>query len=100
MSFIDNDPPKHTSIGDLRHPERLSIHNVGSNRRGLISRLIEPYFVAYTCEQLRAVILMHEKPIQGHMSRKEYKKHLEQVERINQFLEQEKLNKQKDEKSL
>ena len=62
--------------------------------------MIEPYFVAYTCEQLRAVILMHEKPIQGHMSRKEYKKHLEQVERINQFLEQEKLNKQNDEKSL
>jgi len=99
MSF-DNHPPRHTSVGDLRHPERFSIYNVGNNRRGLISRLLYPYFVALTMQELRAIILMKEKPIQGHLSRKRYKMHLAQKERIKQFLEQEKLNKEIQEQSL
>ena len=99
MSF-DNHPPKHASVGDLRHPERLSIYNVGNNRRGLISRLLYPYFVAITMEELRAIILMKEKPIQGLLSRKQYKMHLEQKQRIKQFLEQEKLEKENKEQSL
>ena len=97
---IDNHPPKHSSVGDLRHPERLSIYNVGNNRRGLISRLLYPYFVALNMEELRTIILMKEKPIQGHLSRKRYKMHLEQKERIEQFLEQEKLEKENKEQSL
>lgn len=97
---VDNHPPKHASVGDLRHPERLSIYNVGNTRRGLISRLLYPYFVALTVQELRAIILMKEKPIQGHLSRKQYKMHLEQMERVKQFLEQEKLEKENKEKSL
>ena len=99
MSF-DNHPPKHASIGDLRHPERCSIYNVGNNRRGLISRMLYPYFVALTMEELRAIILMKEKPIQGYLTRKQYKMHLAQKERIKQFLEQEKANKENKEQSL
>ena len=100
MSFVDNDPPKLASISDLNNPKRLSIYNVGNNRRGLISRLLEPYFISYNLQELRAVILMGEKPIQGNLSRKQYKKHLEQRERIKQFLEQERLEKENKEKSL
>ena len=100
MSFVDNNPPKHKSVRELRHPEELSIYHVGNNRRSLISRLLYPYFVALTMEELRAIILMGEKPIKGYLSRKEYKKHLEQVERINAFLEQKKLEKQNKEQSL
>ena len=99
MSF-DNHPPRHTNVGDLRHPERLSIYNVGNNRRGLISRMLYPYFVALTMQELRAIILMKEKPIQGLLSRKQYKMHLAQQERIKQFLEQEKLEKENKEKLL
>ncbi|MFQ6723929.1 MAG: hypothetical protein ACLRFE_01160 [Clostridia bacterium] len=99
MSY-DNHPPRHNSIGELRHPERLSIYNVGSNRRGLISRLLYPYFVALTMQELRTIILMKEKPIQGLLSRKQYKMHLAQKERIKQFLEKEKLEKENKEKSL
>ena len=43
---------------------------------------------------------MKEKPIQGLLSRKQYKMHLAQKERIKQFLEQEKLEKENKEKSL
>ena len=99
MSF-DNHPPRHTSVRELRHPEELSIYHVGNNRRSLISRLLYPYFVALTMEELRAIILMKEKPIKGLLSRKEYKKHLAQKERIKNFLEAERLSKEKQEKSL
>ena len=51
-------------------------------------------------QELRAIILMKEKPITGYLTRKEYKKHLAQRERIEQFLEQEKLDKQNNEKLL
>lgn len=100
MSFVDNDPPKHTSIGDLRHPERLSIYNVGNNRRGLIHRLIYPHFNAYNMQELRSIILMKEKPITGYLTRKRYKMLLAQRERIEKFLEQEKLEKENKEQSL
>ena len=51
-------------------------------------------------EELRAIILMKEKPIQGYLTRKQYKMHLAQKERIKQFLEQEKLNKKNKDQSL
>lgn len=96
MSF-DNHPPKHASVGDLRHPERLFVH---SGRRSLIHKILYPYFSAYTCKDLGALILMREKPITGYMSRKQYKMHLVQMERIKQFLEQEKLEKENKEQAL
>ncbi|MBQ7797640.1 MAG: hypothetical protein IJ371_00770, partial [Clostridia bacterium] len=62
--------------------------------------LIYPHFNAYNMQELRAVILMKEKTITGYLTRKEYKKLLAQRERIKNFIEQEKLNKEHKEQSL
>ena len=99
MSNIDNHPPRHASAYHLSNPDSLNIYRQGS-KRGLIHRLIYPHFNAYNMQELRAIILMKEKPITGYLTRKEYKKLLAQRERIEIFLEQEKSNKQNNEKSV
>ena len=99
MSFVDDHPPRHTSVHNFKNPDSLNIYRQGS-KRGLIHRLIYPHFNAYTIQELRAIILMKERPITGYLTRKEYKKCLAQRERIEQFLEQEKLNKENKEQSL
>lgn len=96
---VDNHPPRHTSVHNFKNPDSLNIYRQGSTR-GLIHRLIYPHFNAYTIVELRAIILMKEKPITGYLTRKEYKNCLAQRERIEQFLEQEKLEKENKEKSL
>ena len=98
MSF-DNDPPKHKSVRELHHPEELYI-NAHASHRSLIHKLLYPYYNAYTMEERKALILMHEKPVTGYLSRKEYKQYLAQKERIDKFLEQEKLHKESKEQSL
>jgi hypothetical protein len=92
MSFVDNHPPRHNNIGNFVREQNKSKYH-----KGLIAKLIcGNHYTVYTCQELRAVILMKEKPITGYLSHKQYKMHLEQKERIKQFLEQEKLEKNKE----
>ncbi len=97
--YIDNDPPKHKSVRELHNLEELYI-NQSSTSRSLIHKLLYPYYNAYNMEERKALILMKEKPITGYLSRKEYKQYLAQKERIDKFLEQEKLRKESKEQSL
>ena len=96
---VDNHPPRHTSVHNFKNPDSLNIYRQGS-KRSLIHRLIYPHFNAYNIQELKAIILMKEKPITGYLTRKEYKLCLAQQERIKQFLEQEKSNKENYEKPL
>ena len=102
---VDNHPPRHTSVHNFKNPDSLNIYRQGS-KRSLIHKLIYPYFNAYSIQELRAIILMKEKPITGYLTRKEYKKLLAQRERIEEYLaienhlSQEQLNNNNTENSL
>lgn len=97
MSFVDNDPPKHLSMREVYKYQRPQLEG---NKR-LISKLIlGHHYTVYSTDELRVLISWNQHPICGWLTRKGYKKHLEQKQRVRQFLEQEKLEKQNKEKSL
>ena len=92
MGNFDDHPPRHASVGDLTHPDRLNIY-----RQGGKSSFLDYFFgsrrVYFTCEELRVLILHGESPVicnGSRMSRSAYKKALEQQERARIWLEEEK----------
>lgn len=101
MSFnIYNQSQEQNNTANLRSTDDLHIHKQTKHKRLILNLICNKHYVAYTTEELRAVKLLGETPIVGLLSRRNYKKHLAQKERIKQFLEQEKSEKQNKEQSL
>ena len=97
MSFIDNDPPKHSDIGSLTHPERLSIYN----KKGSLLNACRKRSLYFSLDEIRVLILKEGiVPKSGHFSRKEYKKALEMKERAQKYLEEEKQQKNDNDLTL
>ena len=97
MSFIDNDPPKHSDIGSLRNPERLSIYN----KKGSLLNACRKRCLYFSLDEIRVLILKEGiVPKSGHFSRKEYKKALEMKERAQKYLEEEKQQKNDNDLTL
>ena len=91
MSFIDNDPPKHADIGSLTLPEKLSIYN----KKGSLLNACRKRSLYFSLDEIRVLILKEGiVPKSGHFSRKEYKKALEMKERAQQYLKEEKGQKE------
>ena len=80
MSFIDNDPPKHSDIGSLRNPERLSIYN----RKGSLLNACRKRSLYFSLDEIR-VLVLEERIVQkrGNFSRKGYKQAFEKKELKN-----------------
>ena len=90
MSFIDNDPPKHSDFGSLRNPERLSVYN----RKGSLLNGCRKRCVYFSLDEIRILVLKEGiVPKSGHFSRKDYKRALEMKERAKQYLKEEKQQK-------
>jgi len=92
MGNFDNHPPRHASVGDLNNPDRLNVYKQGS-KSGFLDYFFGSRRVYFSCEELRVLILHGESPVicTGiRMSRKAYKKALEQQERARIWLEEEK----------
>jgi len=96
MSF-DNHPPKYLSMKEVYKYQRPQLEG---NKR-LISKLIlGHHYTVYSTEEIKTIISLGEHPICGWLTRKGYKKHLEQKQRVRRYLEQEQLNKENKEQSL
>ena len=96
MGNFDDHPPRHTSVGDFNNPDRLNIYKQGGK-----SSFLDYFFgsrrVYFTCEELRVLILHGESPViclGNRLSRKAYKKALEQQEKARIWLEEEKQAKE------
>jgi hypothetical protein len=97
MSYIDNDPPKHTDIGSLTHPERLSIFQ--KTRLRFEGRNKGKVF--FTLDEIKVLILKENiVPKSGPFSKKEYKKALEMKERAQKYLQEEKQQKENTDLSI
>ena len=94
MRTYDDDPPKHASVGDLRHPERLDIHKQTSVQHGsFLDWFFKSRTLYLTAEEIRVLILHKESPVicnGSRMSKKAYNKALEQQEKARIWLEEEK----------
>ena len=92
MGNFDNHPPRHASVGDLNNPDRLNVYKQGG-KSGFLDYFFGSRRVYLTCEELRVLILHGESPVicnGSRMSRKAYKKALEQQEKARIWLEEEK----------
>ena len=86
MSFIDNDPPKHYSIGELANGENISIYSVAKGRSKY------KYVVALNMDEIKALVLHGEKYFHSVCtnSKKEYLAALEVQIRARQYMEEAK----------
>ena len=97
MANFDNHPPVHATIGDLKHPDRLNIYKQGG-KNNFLDYFFGGRRVYFTCEELRVLILHGEMPVpsERRLSRKAYKKALEQQERARNWIKEEKLARQQE----
>lgn len=96
MGNYDSHPPRHNSIGDLRHSERTSIYNQGK-KSSFLDFIFAKRNVYFTISELRVLVLHGESPIMSYgegLSKKAYKKALEQKEKASRWLQEEKLAKE------
>lgn len=91
MGNFDDHPPRHASVGDLNNPDRLNVYKQGGK-----SSFLDYFFgsrrVCFSCEELRVLILHGESPVicrGSRMSKKAFKKALEQQEKARIWLEAE-----------
>ena len=92
MGNFDNHPPRHASVGELRNSDRFNIYKQGS-KTSFLDYFFSSRRVYFTCEELRVLILHGESPVicdGSRMSRKGYKKALEQQEKARIWIEEEK----------
>ena len=89
MSYIDNDPPKQHSIGELFNDDNLSIYDVAKGKRK------HKYVVALNMEEIRVLVSHGEKYFftVNTNSKKEYLAALEIQKRARQYLEETSSNK-------
>ena len=97
MGNVDNYPPKHLYPSEMRDDRNWDIHKQGKlnlEGPGFVDWLLGRHRRVYlTCEELRVLILHGESPVictGSRMSRKAYKKALEQKEQARVWLEEEK----------
>ena len=88
MSFVDNDPPRHHSIGELANGENISIYSVVKGRGKY------KYVVALNMDEIKALVLHGEKYFHSVStnSKKEYMAALEVQKRARQYIEEAKSN--------
>ncbi len=86
MSFIDNDPPRHHSIGELAYGDNMSIYSV-AKKQGKYK-----YVVALNMDEIKALVLHGEKYFHTVCtnSKKEYLAALEVQKRARQYIEEAK----------
>ena len=86
MSYIDNEPPKHRSIGELTNGENISIYSVSKGSRKY------KYVVALNMDEIKALVLKGEKYFHSVStnSKKEYMAALEVQKRARQYIEEAK----------
>ena len=92
MGNFDNHPPRHTSVGDLKNPDRLNVYRQGG-KFSFLDYFFGSRKVYFTCKELRVLFLHGENPVVcngSRMSRKAYKKALEQREKAKVWIEEEK----------
>ena len=86
MSYVDNDPPKHYSVGELQNGEIASVYSVAKGKRK------HKYVVALNLDEKKALILHGEKYFStiSTNSKKEYLAALEVQKRARQYIEEAK----------
>lgn len=104
MGNFDNDPPKHLYPSEMLDEKKWNIHKQGKlnlEGSGFFDWILGKHRkVFFNMEEIRVLYLHGERPIMCHgnkMSRKAYKKALEQQERARLWLEEEQAKAQKTE---
>lgn len=96
MSFVDNDPPKHLSVGELTNNESISIYSITKGEKR------HKYVVAFDMDEISALI-KHEGKMPSTVytnSKKEYKEALEKQNRARKYIEDDKLKSEDNSHSL
>jgi len=90
MSYVDNDPPKHNSIGELTNNDNLSIYDVAKGKGKY------KYVIALNMDEIKALVLHGEKYFftVSTNSKNEYLSALEVRNRARQYLEEAKLKEE------